>query len=1108
MNLLLIGKGLELPFSRKLLLIMKLTGFLIVVTALHVSAKTFSQKVNIKGANITLHYVFETIEKQTGYQFVFRKSVLNGTKKLSVDIKEAEITDALQECLKGQQLNFKITPDKFIVITPAKYAELQLQPLNTVIPFFNPPPVTGTVRGADGQPLAGANVVIKGTNKGVTTDNAGEFVIDAKESDVLIISSIGFVSIEIAVSGNKIPTTTLQKSESKLDEVQIIAYGQTTKRLNTGNVTTVKAAEIEQQPVSNPILALQGRVAGMEITQSSGLPGSSVKVLIRGRNTIDQGTDPLYIVDGVPFSSTGFGGRNVPGINAIQGINPLSYLNPQDIESIEILKDADATAIYGSRGANGVVLITTKKGKAGKAQVNANIQSGIGKISRKAKLMNTEQFLEMRKEAFANDGITPDEFTAKDLTLWDQHSYTDWQDFFIGGTARYNDIQATLSGGNANTQYSIGSNYHKETTVFPGKWSDRKSSVHFNISTSSLNQKFKAMLSGTYLSDNNQLPHTDLTGKITLAPNAPNFRLPDGSYDWKNFDDNPLTLIEKRYQAIADNLTSNAMLSYTIADGLEIKSGFGYNTIQINENLKSPISAINPIYSSVGGLARFNTNTTKSWVVEPQITYKKNIWKGKLDALFGLTIQQSAADGQIFTGMGYTSDELLGSLAAAGTVERGPVVAIRYKYNSGFARLGYNLQDKYLINLTARRDGSSRFGPGKQFGNFGAVGAGWIFSNETFIKNFLPIISYGKLRGSYGTSGNEPADNYQYFELYNFQPDLPYSGGVGINPLNFPAPDFSWEINRKLEAGIEVGIVKDRAILSVSYYRNRSPNQLVSYITPTFTGFGTVLANLPAIVQNRGWEITLNTINVNNHHFSWKSNFNFSSAQNRLVAFPDLENSSYRYQYDIGQPLTSVKVFSFAGVDPQTGVYNFYDKDGKLTFDPQPQIDNTKHTNLAPKYYGGLQNNFRFKQFQLDLNIQYVKQVGYNYLFAVGAQPGYSFDGNGNQSTDVLNRWQKEGDIKPFQKFTTQYSSAYIDYATNSDIAFSDASFIRFKTIALSYNFPEKILRRMHAGNLNIYLHAQNLITISGYKGIDPENQSLLRLPPLRILTAGIQITL
>jgi len=328
--------------------------------------------------------------------------------------------------------------------------------------------------------------------------------------------------------------------------VQVIAYGTTTRRLSTGDVSTVRAADIEKQPVSNPLLALQGRIPGLQITQASGLAGSGVKVRIQGQNSIGFGSDPLYIVDGVPFAS-----QLLPTINNILGEsgkvnnipsgtgNPLSFINSSDIESIDILKDADATAIYGSRGANGVILITTKKGKAGQTKVDVNIQRGYGQVTRRLDLLNTQQYLQMRREAFTNDGLAiPTTTTVPasdnyDLTFWDQNKSTDWQKVLIGGTARYTDIHGSVSGGNKNITALIGAAYKKETTVFPGDFADQKGSLHVMINNVSENQKFKISLSGNYLIDNNELPGRDLTSAaLSLPPNAPSLYNSDGSLNW------------------------------------------------------------------------------------------------------------------------------------------------------------------------------------------------------------------------------------------------------------------------------------------------------------------------------------------------------------------------------------------------------------------------------------------------------------------------------------------------------------------------------------------------------------------------------------------------
>jgi TonB-dependent starch-binding outer membrane protein SusC len=1104
------GSSLSCPLIKQLLLAMKLTVFLILVTCLHVSATGVGQNITLSVKDASLESIFTEIIRQSGTTIVYDDVSLKNAKPVTVNVTNATPKEVLDLSLKGQPF-FYTREDGYIIVKSAVLSNVMRsneRPHSLSLFFLNTPPVSGAVRGSDGQPITGANIVIKGAKKGTVSDNKGEFIIEAKDGDHLIISSIGYDAAEITINGSyKLPAITLNRSESKLDEVQIIAYGQTSKRLNTGNVVTVKADDIEKQPVSNPLLALQGRVPGMEITQTNGLPGSEVKIQIRGKGSLTQGTSPLYIIDGVPYNSKIFASSAFPGIGGIQGLNPFSFLNPTDIESIDILKDADATAIYGSRAANGVVLITTKKGKTGKTKFNANIQSGTGKIIHKAKLMNTQQYLAMRKEAFSNDNITPDITNARDLVSWDQNAYTDWQDIMIGGTAKYNDAQASVSGGNSNTQFVIGGGYHKETTVFPHEWGDQKGSLHFSINNSSLNQKFKITLSGNYINDNNRLPNQDFTQFITLAPNAPSLTLSNGELDLVNYTDNPFRTKRSKYQVKTRNLISNAIISYNILPGLDIKSSFGYSSIQLVENSQLNHNFFNPIYGITTGFSSFNNNFNNSWIIEPQINYRPSIGNGKLDILLGATAQQRESSGQVIDGSGYTNDELLGALAAAATINKGQTSYEQYKYNSLFTRIGYNLSDKYLINLTGRRDGSSRFGPGKQFGNFGAIGAAWIFSNESFLKKICPQLSYGKLRASYGTSGNEPGDSYQYLELYNFIPDNPYLGGPGVNPINFPTPDFAWEVNRKLEVGLELGVFNDKVLITASYYQNRSSNQLVSYNTPNYTGFTNVISNLPAKVQNNGWEFTLNTQNIQQHHFRWSTSFNITAPRNKLLAFPDLDkNIYYKGSYQIGKPITADRVYSFAGVDGTSGIYQFYNKDGDIIFNPSLPSDNIIQVNTSPKFYGGLQNSFQVKQFSLDINIQYTKVTGKNYLFNF-SNPGYFLDGIGNMPVELMERWQKPGDVSLYEKYSTQYSPGR-NSAAFSDVAYTDASYIRVKNVSLSYSLPTNILKRSVIEALRIYIHAQNLFTITSYSGVDPENQSLLSLPPLRTVTAGIQFTL
>jgi TonB-linked SusC/RagA family outer membrane protein len=1058
-------------------------------------------KVSITGTSVTYREIFNSLRKQTGIWFTYSNEDFNQEEKISISIKEESLDVAL--AVLSKKIGFTWSYHNRIV------AIAKIIPLEKV-PSFT---ISGRVLDKNDKPIPGATVQIKGKSKGTLTNAEGEFTLqNVEEKSFLLVSSVGYETKEIRIIDASRLIVRLKALVGVLDETVVIAYGTTTKRFNTGNVSTIKAEDIERQPISNPILALQGRIAGMEITQVNGLSGGAVKVQIRGRNTIAQGIDPLYIIDGVPYTSTLFSSPGNGGLGTGilgSGINPFSFLNPNDIESIDVLKDADATAIYGSRAANGVVLITTKKGKVGTTRININFQSGIGQVNRQADLMNTQQYLEMRKEAFKNDNVTPDNNNARDLISWSQNSYTNWQKIMIGGTANYTDVQSSISGGNSTTQFLIGSNYHKETTVFPGNWSDQKTSLHFNINSASSNQKFKLTLSGNVLSDNNQLPNSDFTQFITLAPNAPSLYNNNGTLDWTNYPSNAFANKVLAYQARTTNLLGNAVLSYRLLSGLDIKASLGYNNIQLNERNTTPIVYSNPAYNITTGSASFNNNSIRSWIIEPQLNYQKKLGTGRLNILIGATIQRRETEGQIINGEGYTNDALLGSLAAAAIIYKGTSEYEQYRYNSSFGRISYSLSDKYLFNLTARRDGSSRFGPGKQFGNFGSIGAGWIFSNENFAQDAFSVLSFGKLRASYGTTGNEPSQNYQYLELYNFSNRNIYGGGSGLLPNNLPSPGFAWEVIKKLEIGIELGVLKDHIVFTASYYRNRSSNQLVGYSLPSITGFGSVIANLPATIQNKGWEFTLNTINIQSNNFSWSSGFNLSAAHNKLLAFQNIENTSYKNSYTIGEPITYLPKFSFAGVDPTTGNYQFYDKEKNLTFFPSYSTDRVRHINITPKFYGGIQNSFQYRNFELNINLQYIKQLGRNYLFSNGSSPGYiGGDRRANQPVDVLNRWQHEGDNKPYQKYTQDFSFSYADYASASDIAYSDASFIRAKNISLSFCFSKVSLQKLKVESIKLYMQGQNLFTITNYKGVDPENQSLTVLPPLRVITVGIQIAL
>lgn len=1114
------GEGYFMPSPRlinQIIRIMKVISFIMFVCCVQVAAATRGQSVTLKADNLSLKKVFDIIENQTGYVVLSSRGDLAGAKPVTITANDMPLTDFIHTILSNQPLSF---------IIEGKTIVLSRKPVLPVWTNSNIP-IKGYLRDKAGNALVGATLHIKGKTKGTMTASDGSFTIDVEEGNTIIVSYIGFNSITLRVEngklvsaekdaveyGNELYTIRLMPADNKLEEITINGgYYKTTEKLKTGNISKVTSKEIEAQPVTNPLAALQGRIPGVFVQQTSGLPGGAINLQIRGRNSLrDAGNNPLYIIDGVPVTATTLSSSDVSStILRFPGSSPFNTFNPSDIESIEILKDADATAIYGSRGANGVVLITTKKGKVGKTKVDININQGIGEVSSKMDLLNTQEYLEMRREAYKNDGVVPSstDFSNRDLFQWDTTRYTDWQKELIGGTAKLTNAQATVSGGNANTQFLLGAGYYRETTVFPGDFSYQKGSIHFNLNHSSDNKKFTTSFLLSYVADRNTLPKVDLTEHaLTLSPNAPALYDEDGNLNWENGTwDNPLAAYaEPEYSGRTRNAIANCLIGYNITPDFQIKTSLGYTNIQLKEFSTSPISANNPAYGVTEGYAYYGNNDISTWIIEPQAEYKKQIGKGRLIALLGTTFQQNLQEGQSLSAFGFTNDALLENIKFSTSINPGNFTYSKYRYNAVFGRINYDWEGKYIINLTARRDGSSRFGPDKRFANFGAIGAAWIFSNEGFIKNGLSFLSFGKLRASYGTTGSDQIGDYQYMDTY-LAADYPYNNIAGLVPTQLVNPEYSWETNKKMEAALDLGFLEDKVFISVSAYRNRSSNQLVGYSLPVVTGFSSVQFNLPAIVQNSGFELEVTAAIIKTSNFKWTSSANFTAPRNKLVKFPNIEDyPAYANRYEVGKSLNISKRFHYIGVNPETGVYTFEDvNDNGSTRDLPADLQARKES--GQKFFGGFSNNISYKGFQLDFFFQYVKQTGSNYLasFLIPGQLS-------NQPVEVMKRWKKPGDNSDIQMFSRGIfgTPTYYGYYNNGrgDNRISDASFIRLKNVSLSWSLPEVLSNKIKAQQARIYIQGQNLFTVTNYLGLDPETQSSVALPPLRTATAGIQIT-
>ncbi len=961
--------------------------------------------------------------------------------------------------------------------------------------------ITGIISDANGA-LSGVTVTIKGTSTSTITDNAGKYSIMAEPNQVLVFRYVGYKEVTATVTVESVINITMTEDATTLKEVTVNAGYYTVKdKERTGSISKITSKDIEKQPVTNVLAAMQGRMAGVAITQTTGVPGSGFDIRIRGLNSIrSDGNAPLYVIDGVPFASDAIGDSQTSS-TIPTATSPLNSINPSDIESIEILKDADATAIYGSRGANGVVLITTKKGKAGRTQFIASASTGTGQITKKLDLLNTPQYLAIRQQAFANDGITTYPYNAYDVNgTWDPNRYTDWQEVLTGGTAEIKTLQASVSGGSAQTHFLISGNTYTQSTVFPGDFDYKKGGVHVSLDHESDDKSFKAVFSAGYDIQDNDQPATDLTRiSRNLAPNAPALHAADGTLNWENSTwENPLAVLYSEALAKTHSLVANSTFSYQLPYGFTAKTSLGFTDLRHHESRTDPSTIYDPIYEAGAEYSSIflTTSSRQSWIAEPQLNWQRMLGKGKVDVLVGSTFQNQVSTSMLQYGSGFTSNSLLYNLASASYSKTFYDDETVYRYQAFFGRVNFSWQDKYFVNLTGRRDGSSRFGPGKQFANFGAVGGAWLFSDEKAIKDKMPFLSFGKLRASYGVTGNDQIGDYQYLDTYQSSGTV-YDGTVGLTPIRLFNPNFSWETNRKIEAAVELGFLKDRLLTTVSWYRNRSSNQLIGMPLPATTGFTSMQSNLAATVQNTGLELTLRTVNVQNDSFGWTTNFNLTVPKNKLIAFPGLAASSYSNQYVIGESINIKKLYHFTGVNPQTGVYEFADVngDGQLSFADDAQTVR----DFSPTYYGGLQNQLRYKNFQLDFLFQFVKQLNWNAATQYSAPGAF-----GNQPASVVGGWQQPGDTATHQIYTTGLNSdavnAYGRYAS-SDAAVSDASYIQLKNVALSYMVPNYV----KGLQCKLTLQGQNLLLITPFKDGDPEFSNFNYLPPLRIISFGAE---
>jgi TonB-linked SusC/RagA family outer membrane protein len=1068
-----------------------------------------SKKITISVDNVPLRKVIKLIERYE-YFFAYRTEFLLHANRVSVHVKDGTIEEVMEQALKGTGLNYLIVGN-MITVRPDSTTPRIRQPEQ----LFT---IDGYITNEAGEPLARASVQQNGTLSGTVSKSDGQFNISVKPNSVITFTSVGYEPVDKLVKDQSVINVRLKHQVKDLDETVFTGYGKTTKRYNTGSIYKLNHADIARQPVSDPLAAMQGRVPGLLITQSSGLPGATYKVQLRGQSSIGivpgqlPPNDPLFIIDGVPYAPNNNPLLGVTSGSALgeSGRSPFSLLNVGDIDHIEVLKDADATAIYGSRGSNGVVLITTQKGKQGAATFTVNINNGYSKITRYTPMMNTVQYVQMRLEALKNDGLAVNDKTAPDLFYWDTSRYTDFKKLLIGGRAVTNNVQLSISGGSKRWQYYFGTGYHRETTVFPGDLSNDRLSGHANLHYQSKDSNLNVTMSVIMTGDKNWSILNDLTSLVNLPPNAPVLYDSAGKLNWKQGDlifENPMALLLRTYESKTTNLLGSLDINYRIAKNLVFKTNLGYNRLQLDEISVIPGSSRNPLTTTdPKGYSYFGKIIYNSWIAEPQLEYNRYFGIGKISALAGTTMQVQKNSVATIEATDFASESMLRNVHEAGnTIPKD--LHTEYRYGGVFARLNSILYDKYLINITGRTDGSSRFGPGKQVGSFWSAGLGWIFSNEPIIKNKVPFISFGKLRSSYGVTGNDQIGDYKYLDKWqNISGN--YLGTTGITPFQLADSNYSWEVSRKLEAAIDLGLFKDQLMISVAWYRNRTGNQLVSYPLPVITGFTSFAAkNSSAVVQNTGWEMLVQTKNRLSQHWQLNGNISLTIPRNKLISFPNLATSSYARFQVIGESLSVLKGYRYTGVNMVSGLFEFKDEDGDG--DISTTNDYKIRGHFDPAWYGSVQTNLQYKGWQLDVFWEIRKQWAYSYLYS---NKNYTSPGtiSFNQPTLALNRWQQYPDQASLQRYSTGADDETNDASNRfiqSDGIIADASFGRLRNVELSWRMPAQWLKNISLKNCRVYMQAQNLFTITGYKGADPETRNMFTLPPLRTIAFGIELS-
>jgi len=1081
---------------------------------------------------VSVAKAFKELEKTTQYGFVFASREIKGLPLISLQSSGESLYEVLTVIAQQTSLTFKQIDDNIHVKQVEKLPAVEINITEDIT-------ISGTVTDQNGEPIPGVTVSIPGTGFGTATDIDGRYSLSVPEGSTLVFSFIGFESQRIAVGDRSVIDITLSEDMSSLDEVVVIGYGTQQKSDLTGAVGSVKNEALMERPAASMPQMLQGRIAGVNVAVNSGRPGGRANIRIRGTSSISSNNDPLYVIDGVILNMTGLA----------NGSHPIDYINPENIASIEVLKDASATAIYGARGANGVILVTTKSGSKDEGRINLDSYVSFGTLPRKIDLLNSEEFLRLEEIAYENRakfaprGNFIDPRTKRNNPLlFDENGNplydTDWQEEATQ-TAITQSHQFSATGGSGDNNYGIYLGYRNEDGLMKTSYLKRYSG-RFVVDTKvkdwitvggSLNYNFQNENQIDPVGAGGIIPMRSVLQALPITP----VKYPDGS--WGKTEDYPgmeggstyTELVnERKYFLTTHTTLANAYINLKLAENLEFRSTVGTNIISQRADYYAG-GDLPFVSRNQEGVASITHDQHNSWQSENYLTYNKKISDNhSINGLLGASWQRVDRFNTHSETHGFLDDYFqFNNLGVGSNPRPSSSGKSAYSLNSYFGRFNYNFKQRYLFTLTGRADGSSRFGRENQYAFFPSAAFGWIVSNEDFMKN-EGLISNLKLRTSYGMTGNSEIPNYiglaglgTYLAIF----DKARNVGIGVNRM--ANPGLMWEKTYQFDAGLELGLLDNRISIEVDVYRRLSDNMLLNAPIPASSGYSTVFQNIGSM-ENRGFELAINSFNISRPDFSWNTIFNISINKNEVVKLTGGSDLIFGGNPVIGQTIVreGEPVNSFFGF-VHLGTWNTDEADQAAAYNRRPgdikyldinedgalnDADRVIIGNGLPDGYGTLINSISYKNFELTLDLQFMYGNDVSFMTKATSQDR---TGVTNVFSEVLNAWTPENQNTPVGQLRP--AGVGLDRFSSTDRIY-DGSFIRGRNFLIGYTFNPSLANRLGLSRLRLYASTQNFFLMTKYPGYDPEvstsgeqfaqGMALYDYPKPRVIMFGVNIAL